>query len=90
MMPMAVTMGDASGIGSEIILRRYAAGELDHNVLIYGDSEILKAGSELLDLLGPHVARSHENRNPVGTARNLRNSRRAHEIDASLSTFFPV
>ena len=29
MMPMAVTMGDASGIGPEIILRRYAAGELD-------------------------------------------------------------
>ena len=50
MMPMAVTMGDASGVGPEIILRRYASGELDRNILIYGDSEVLKAGSELLDL----------------------------------------
>ena len=37
MMPMAVTMGDASGVGPEIILRRYASGELDRNILIYGD-----------------------------------------------------
>ena len=49
-MPMAVTMGDASGVGPEIILRRYASGELDQNVLVYGDSEVLKAGSALLDL----------------------------------------
>ena len=39
MMPMAITMGDASGVGPEIILRRYAAGDLDENVLIYGDAE---------------------------------------------------
>ena len=50
MMPMAITMGDASGVGPEIILRRYAAGDLDENVLIYGDAEVLRAGSELLDL----------------------------------------
>ena len=50
MIPMAITMGDASGVGPEIVLRQYAAGELDDNVLVYGDAEILRAGGELLGL----------------------------------------
>ena len=47
---MAVTMGDASGVGPEIILRRFAEGELGDDVVIYGDQAILEAGAGLLDL----------------------------------------
>ena len=46
--PLAVTMGDASGVGPEIVLRLAAQGQLD-DVLIYGDAEILRAGA-----VGPH------------------------------------
>ena len=49
-MRMAVTMGDASGVGPEILLRRFAAGELGDDVLVYGDAAILKAGADLLGL----------------------------------------
>ena len=47
---MAVTMGDASGVGPEIILRRFAEGELGDDVVIYGDQTIMEAGADLLDL----------------------------------------
>ena len=40
-MRMAVTMGDASGVGPEILLRRYAAGQLGEDVVAYGDAAIL-------------------------------------------------
>ena len=49
-MRMAVTMGDASGVGPEILLRKFAAGELGDDVLVYGDAAILKAGADLLGL----------------------------------------
>lgn len=53
---MAVTMGDASGVGPEILLRRYAAGELGDDVLAYGDAAILEAGAARLGLEVPlHV-----------------------------------
>ena len=35
--PMAITMGDASGVGPEIVLRRAAAGQLGDDVVIFGD-----------------------------------------------------
>ena len=47
---MAVTMGDANGVGPEILLRRFAAGELDDSVVVFGDAEVLRAGAELLGL----------------------------------------
>ena len=47
---MAITMGDASGVGPEIVLRRFAAGQLADDVVVYGDAEVLRAGAELLDL----------------------------------------
>ena len=47
---MALTMGDASGVGPEIVLRRFAAGELGDDVVIYGDAAILAAGARLLRL----------------------------------------
>jgi 4-hydroxythreonine-4-phosphate dehydrogenase len=47
-LPMAITMGDASGVGPEIVLRRAAAGELDDDLVVYGDAAVLRAGAALL------------------------------------------
>lgn len=47
---MAITMGDASGVGPEIVLRAAATGELTDDVVVYGDHAILVHGAELLDL----------------------------------------
>ena len=53
---MAVTMGDASGVGPEIVLRRAADGALvDGTTVIYGDERILTHGCELLGLDVPIV-----------------------------------
>ena len=52
-MRMAVTMGDASGVGSEILLRRFAAGQLGDDIVAYGDARILAAGAKLLGLRVP-------------------------------------
>ena len=48
--PMAVTMGDASGVGPEIVLRHFAAGGLGEDVIVYGDAAILAHGAEVLGL----------------------------------------
>ena len=47
---MAVTMGDASGVGPEILLRRFAAGRLGDDVVVYGDAAVLLAGARRLGL----------------------------------------
>ena len=52
-MRMAITMGDASGVGPEIVLRRYAAGDLGDDVVVYGDGAVLAAGAQLLGLNVP-------------------------------------
>ena len=49
-MPFGITMGDASGVGPEILLRAYHANLLANDVFAYGDVAILAAGAELLDL----------------------------------------
>lgn len=48
--PMAVTMGDASGVGPEIVLRTASEGRLGDEVVVYGDASILEHGAELLGL----------------------------------------
>lgn len=48
--PLAITMGDASGVGPEIVLRAYAAGELGEGIAVYGDEAILRHGAERLKL----------------------------------------
>ena len=53
---MAVTMGDASGVGPEIVLRRYAAGQIADDVVVYGDADILAAGARLLQVDVPVAA----------------------------------
>ena len=53
--PLAITMGDPSGVGPEIVLRSFAAGNIgrdpnDTDVVVYGDEAILRHGAQLLDL----------------------------------------
>ena len=48
---MAITMGDASGVGPEIVLRRAAEGAFaDECVVVYGDLAVLRHGAELLGI----------------------------------------
>jgi 4-hydroxythreonine-4-phosphate dehydrogenase len=48
---MAITMGDPSGVGPEIVVRRAAAGDLrDGTAVVYGDAAILRHGATLLGL----------------------------------------
>ena len=48
--PMGITVGDPSGVGPEIVLRRAAAGGLGDDVVVFGDAAILEAGAALLGL----------------------------------------
>lgn len=48
--PLAITMGDASGIGPEIVLLRFCEGGLGDDVVVYGDASILRHGASLLGL----------------------------------------
>lgn len=48
---MAITMGDASGVGPELVVRRAADGVFaDGDVVVFGDAAILRHGAELLGL----------------------------------------
>lgn len=47
--PLAITMGDPSGVGPEIVLRRWADGALD-DVVVYGDLGVLRHGAALLGI----------------------------------------
>jgi len=44
-----ITMGDSSGVGPEILLRSWAAGELRHPVVAYGDLAVLAECNRRLD-----------------------------------------
>ena len=48
--PMAITMGDAAGVGPEIVVRRAAEGAFGDDVVIYGDEAILRRGAAHLGL----------------------------------------
>ncbi len=47
---MAVTMGDASGVGPEIAVRCFAEGLLGDDVIVYGDAAVLARAAEVLGL----------------------------------------
>ncbi len=47
---MAVTMGDASGVGPEIVVRRFAEGLLGSDVVVYGDAAVLVRATVVLGL----------------------------------------
>ena len=44
-----ITMGDSSGVGPEILLRSWAAGELRYPVVAYGDLSVLEECNRRLD-----------------------------------------
>jgi 4-hydroxythreonine-4-phosphate dehydrogenase len=48
--PLAITMGDPSGIGPEIVLRSWLQGDLGDGVVVYGDASVLHHGAGLLGL----------------------------------------
>ena len=48
--PLAITMGDPSGVGPEIVLRRWCEGDLGDDVVVYGDAAVLRNGARLLGL----------------------------------------
>lgn len=62
--PIAITMGDASGIGPEIVLRSAADGALlGGDVVVYGDASILSSGQGRLGVDVPmHVSDSPDDR----------------------------
>jgi 4-hydroxythreonine-4-phosphate dehydrogenase len=47
--PLAITMGDASGVGPEIVLRRFVSHGLG-DAVVYGDLAVLRHGAHLLGL----------------------------------------
>ena len=49
MRPLAITMGDSSGVGPEIILHSYKKGELPRGFIVVGDLSILERCNEILD-----------------------------------------
>ncbi|MDQ6700515.1 MAG: 4-hydroxythreonine-4-phosphate dehydrogenase PdxA [Acidobacteriota bacterium] len=44
-----ITMGDSSGIGPEILLKAYRAGEIEHDFIVYGDYSALAFYNERLN-----------------------------------------
>ena len=47
---LAITMGDASGVGPEILLRSFSAGALPNKFVVFGDYAILNTGCERLGI----------------------------------------
>src|SRR5579862_6994184 len=42
-----ITLGDASGIGPEILLKTWSSGQLRHDLVVYGDAAALEFYNEL-------------------------------------------
>ncbi len=47
---MAVTMGDAAGVGPEIAVRRFAEGLLGSDSVVYGDAAVLASAAAVLGM----------------------------------------
>ena len=52
-MRLAITMGDASGVGPEILLRSFSEGSLPGESVVFGDYTILESGAERLGIEVP-------------------------------------
>ena len=46
--PFAITLGDSSGIGPEIVLKAFGEKQIDYPVVVYGDLETLEYYNDLL------------------------------------------
>ncbi len=92
--PLAITMGDASGVGPEIVLQRGAEGALE-GCVVFGDLAILRHGAELLGIdvdlhriegsaeLGSQPARSHPGIAVVDLGCLAASDHRPGQIDAA-------
>ena len=49
-MLLGVTMGDAAGVGPEIVLRAYAGGEVPYDIVVFGDLAILEFAARTFGL----------------------------------------
>ena len=47
---LAVTMGDANGVGPEILLRFFETGGFPTSAIVYGDLAVLQKGAQILGL----------------------------------------
>ncbi len=54
MRPLGITIGDAAGVGPELILRQ--AGQLEHPFVVYGSATVMRAARESLVASGVPVA----------------------------------
>ena len=54
-LPIGITMGDAAGIGPEIILKSFVAG-LPYPAVVYGDALILKQQAKDLGIALPIIS----------------------------------
>jgi 4-hydroxythreonine-4-phosphate dehydrogenase len=52
-MPIAITMGDSSGVGPEIVLHAFRKGELPRDFVVVGDYEILAVCNRMLGYDAP-------------------------------------
>jgi len=66
-----ITMGDASGIGPEIVLKAWSRGELRHLVVVYGDLAILEHSNERLGY-GVALGRWEPSTTPADGVLNVR------------------
>jgi len=47
-MLLGITVGDSSGVGPEILLRSFAAGQIHHPAIVFGDLDVLRFCNEKL------------------------------------------
>ena len=47
---IAITMGDANGVGPEILLKSYLKGEITGEFVVMGDASVLQLANETLGL----------------------------------------
>lgn len=59
--PIAITLGDASGVGPEILLRSFHAQRNLGDLVVYGDLSILEAGTQRLGINVPLHPIQHVN-----------------------------
>lgn len=62
-LPLGITMGDAAGIGPEIIIKAFAQG-MAHPAVVYGDAGVLQRCAQQLGLAMPITAIDHAHQVP--------------------------
>jgi 4-hydroxythreonine-4-phosphate dehydrogenase len=66
---IGITMGDACGVGPEIILKTYMEGQLGEDFIVIGDYDVLEFCKELLKYDIP--LRRMEGKGDIGRASSM-------------------